>query len=79
MFRMWINWSFRSRMLTEEMRRESSGHIKGDRDEDSNSLPDEWEVALVATSEKVTFAKQELLLDSQSSVDIIGNADLIQN
>jgi hypothetical protein len=48
-------------------------------DDDDNTLPDEWDLALVAKRADIYFTKYELLLDSQSSVDILGNKELIEN
>jgi hypothetical protein len=38
-------------------------------DDEEHSLPDEWDLAVVATKADVFFTKYELLLESQSSVD----------
>ena len=52
---------------------------KSSAEDEDRSLPDEWDLALISMREKVMFTRYELLLDNQSSVDIIGNADLIYN
>lgn len=40
-------------------------------------LPDEWNVTLITNSEKCFFTKDELLLDTQSSCDLISNLELV--
>ena len=48
---------------------------KTDAVDEEASLPDEY----VAKHEKVLFSRYELLLDNQSSVNLVGNVDLITN
>jgi hypothetical protein len=48
-------------------------------DDDERTLPDEWDLALVASRADILFTKYEHLLDSQSSVDIVGHKELIEN
>jgi hypothetical protein len=52
---------------------------KAEESEEEASLPDEWDVTLIAKEDRVLFTKYELLLDNQSSVDIVGNEDIITN
>ena len=52
---------------------------KAEESEKEASLPDEWDVTLIAKEDRVLFTKYELLLDNQSSVDIVGNEELITN
>ena len=52
---------------------------KAEESEEEASLPDEWDVTLIAKEERILFTKYELLLDNQSSVDIVGNEELITN
>ena len=47
--------------------------------EDEDDEVDEWGAALIAVQETCLFSKTELLLDTQASINIFGNKELLTN